>query len=246
MTRAAALVPALWFIALRPPHASFQILVPEERGSAERHRRGPTRLGDLTRFIYARRHRGRTRKHPHLGRPPPQTRSHHRAPARRPRPAHAGGRARRPGRGDPRAAAGRPGGGYAAHPERFVRRPPEPLTPPTAAWINPPKPAAHTEAAHSMRHVGVSRLLTSSAPRGDHAEDSHGPKPDLVNVKLEGRPRRDVGRWVGRFLVRGRLDTRRSPAPSRFDGCQARRSGGKYLLGAPTFRRRSAELPPGP
>ena len=37
---------------------------------------------------------------------------------------------------------------YAAHPERFVRKPPEPLTPPTAAWINPPKPAAHTEAAH--------------------------------------------------------------------------------------------------
>jgi putative transposase len=28
---------------------------------------------------------------------------------------------------------------YAAHPERFVRRPPQPLTLPTAAWINPPK-----------------------------------------------------------------------------------------------------------
>jgi putative transposase len=28
---------------------------------------------------------------------------------------------------------------YAAHPERFVRRPPEPQALPTAAWINPPK-----------------------------------------------------------------------------------------------------------
>jgi putative transposase len=37
---------------------------------------------------------------------------------------------------------------YAAHPERFVRKPPEPLTPPTAAWINPPTPAIATEAPH--------------------------------------------------------------------------------------------------
>jgi putative transposase len=37
---------------------------------------------------------------------------------------------------------------YAAHPERFVRKPPEPLAPPTAAWINPPTPAALTEAPH--------------------------------------------------------------------------------------------------
>jgi putative transposase len=27
---------------------------------------------------------------------------------------------------------------YAAHPERFVRKPPEPLAPPTTVWINPP------------------------------------------------------------------------------------------------------------
>jgi putative transposase len=37
---------------------------------------------------------------------------------------------------------------YAAHPERFVRKPPEPLAPPTAAWINPPPPSAFTEAPH--------------------------------------------------------------------------------------------------
>jgi putative transposase len=37
---------------------------------------------------------------------------------------------------------------YAAHPERFVRKPPEPLTPPRAAWINPPPAATHTEVPH--------------------------------------------------------------------------------------------------
>lgn len=29
---------------------------------------------------------------------------------------------------------------YAAHPERFVRKPREPLAPPTAVWINRPAP----------------------------------------------------------------------------------------------------------
>ncbi len=28
---------------------------------------------------------------------------------------------------------------YAQHPERFVRRAPQPAEPPTAVWINPPK-----------------------------------------------------------------------------------------------------------
>jgi putative transposase len=36
---------------------------------------------------------------------------------------------------------------YAAHPERFVRKPPEPAAPPTAAWINPPRLTA-SEGAH--------------------------------------------------------------------------------------------------
>jgi putative transposase len=30
-------------------------------------------------------------------------------------------------------------GAYAAHPDRFVRRPPQPPQPPAAVWINPPK-----------------------------------------------------------------------------------------------------------
>jgi putative transposase len=33
---------------------------------------------------------------------------------------------------------------YAAHPERFVRRPPAPPPLPTAAWINPPRPTTTT------------------------------------------------------------------------------------------------------
>jgi putative transposase len=37
---------------------------------------------------------------------------------------------------------------YAAHPDRFVRKPPEPAAPPTAAWINPPRPPTATEEAH--------------------------------------------------------------------------------------------------
>jgi len=38
---------------------------------------------------------------------------------------------------------------YVAHPDRFVRRPPEPQAPPPAAWINPPAPSAMlTEAPH--------------------------------------------------------------------------------------------------
>jgi putative transposase len=35
---------------------------------------------------------------------------------------------------------------YAAHPERFVRRPPTPAALPTAVWINPPPPTAATVA----------------------------------------------------------------------------------------------------
>jgi len=34
---------------------------------------------------------------------------------------------------------------HAAHPERFVRQPPRPPPLPTAAWINPPKPASQTQ-----------------------------------------------------------------------------------------------------
>ena len=35
-------------------------------------------------------------------------------------------------------------GAYAAHPERFVRKPPEPTPLPTAVWINPPQPSQET------------------------------------------------------------------------------------------------------
>jgi len=39
---------------------------------------------------------------------------------------------------------------YQAHPERFVRRPPAPLKPPQAVWINPPPAAAGKEQSDSL------------------------------------------------------------------------------------------------
>jgi putative transposase len=41
---------------------------------------------------------------------------------------------------------------YAAHPERFVRRAPEPPPLPTAAWINPPRPATLPTTPQEVSH----------------------------------------------------------------------------------------------
>src|SRR5262245_25671846 len=51
---------------------------------------------------------------------------------------------------------------YAAHPERFVRRTPRPAEPPTAVWINPPKPAAGKKIYSKYDPASVSNLLTGS------------------------------------------------------------------------------------
>jgi len=40
---------------------------------------------------------------------------------------------------------------YSAHPERFVRKPPEPPKLPDASWINPPEPRAEEEQANSTQ-----------------------------------------------------------------------------------------------
>lgn len=42
---------------------------------------------------------------------------------------------------------------YAAHPERFVRKPPTPPAIPTAAWINPPAPPAREEVAEMSQPI---------------------------------------------------------------------------------------------
>ena len=53
---------------------------------------------------------------------------------------------------------------HAAHPERFVRHAPRPPQLPTAAWINPPKPASPSlEVPHYIPAPRVSHLLTDSA-----------------------------------------------------------------------------------
>jgi putative transposase len=46
---------------------------------------------------------------------------------------------------------------YAAHPERFVRRPPVPPTVPDAVWINPPTPS-FTPGPPSAAAAGPARL----------------------------------------------------------------------------------------
>jgi putative transposase len=52
---------------------------------------------------------------------------------------------------------------YAAHPERFVRKPPEPPALPTAVWINAPSPAA----ALPRVHTRVEGAATPSPLRGE-------------------------------------------------------------------------------
>ena len=77
--------------------------------------------------------RGRTRCLPHVLRLVQR-----RAPPLRAGPAHPGRRPLRHRRADPEKRAGVLDSAYAAHPERFVRKPPQPPKLPTASWINPP------------------------------------------------------------------------------------------------------------
>jgi putative transposase len=53
---------------------------------------------------------------------------------------------------------------YAAHPERFVRRPPEPPAVPKAVWINPPTPAVGRDRESSKSRALSSRASVSVAP----------------------------------------------------------------------------------
>lgn len=52
---------------------------------------------------------------------------------------------------------------FAAHPERFVHRPPRTPRPPEAVWINPPAPPAVSTEVHEMHPADVSKSLTRSA-----------------------------------------------------------------------------------
>jgi putative transposase len=49
---------------------------------------------------------------------------------------------------------------YAAHPERFVRKPPQPLPIPTAVWINPPKEQPKTENQSPTIYTNCQRQLS--------------------------------------------------------------------------------------
>jgi len=45
---------------------------------------------------------------------------------------------------------------YAAHPERFARQPPRPLTLPREVWINPPQPMGRNSVSYSYRATLIS------------------------------------------------------------------------------------------
>jgi putative transposase len=71
---------------------------------------------------------------------------------------------------------------YAAHPDRFVRRPPEPPAVPDAVWINPPAP--HVGPLPRIQDIG-SVALDGERLRGSRSHDLEG-GPDL------GTPENDV------------------------------------------------------
>jgi len=60
---------------------------------------------------------------------------------------------------------------YAAHPERFVRQPPEPPALPTAVWINAPSPAGALPGVHP-------RLEGATTPSPSRVEPLRGPRID--------------------------------------------------------------------
>ena len=60
---------------------------------------------------------------------------------------------------------------YAAHPERFVRRPPEPPVVPDAVWINPPAPNL---AAPLHTHQAAGAELGGERLRGPRSHDLEG------------------------------------------------------------------------
>ena len=60
---------------------------------------------------------------------------------------------------------------YTVHPERFVRRPPEPPAVPGAVWINPPAP--NVGPGPRIQEIG-SAALDSERLRGSRSRDREG------------------------------------------------------------------------
>jgi hypothetical protein len=71
---------------------------------------------------------------------------------------------------------------FAAHPERFVRKPPVPPDLPTAAWIN--KPADTKEVAHEIHTRGVSPGLTGSGRSGRAVSRCCKIAEAVINLRL--------------------------------------------------------------
>ena len=90
---------------------------------------------------------------------------------------------------------------HAAHPERFVRRPPRPPALPTAAWINPP--ASRKPGGRASEEIDTSPVVSSS----EATADSERGKPALTD-----RPgsTQTIPRGVGVLEVQ--------PSGDRFEG----------------------------
>jgi hypothetical protein len=65
---------------------------------------------------------------------------------------------------------------YQAHPDRFVRRPPKPLSLPSEVWINRPVPADQKtkEGSQQIPMPGVSKCLTRGGRPSLGSEGSRG------------------------------------------------------------------------
>jgi putative ABC transport system substrate-binding protein len=88
---------------------------------------------------------------------------------------------------------------YAAHPERFVRRPPEPLEPPTAAWINPPAPPAFTGLFSEV----IASLIRSRVALACLAAARHPRIQKSTPIDLRDRPAYHPAMDRRRFLLTG-------------------------------------------
>ena len=69
---------------------------------------------------------------------------------------------------------------YAAHPERFVHKPPSPLALPEAVWINPPTPASDNH------EKGLPKTVSSQKPDAPSAHPRFGyPSSSCVPAELD-------------------------------------------------------------
>lgn len=127
---------------------------------------------------------------------------------------------------------------YAAHPERFVRRPPTPKAPPEAVWINPPKTTVATQepapvAAPPAESAGQRAPQGAQADAAVNIEDAVGA---AAGVGTAGAAKMTTlaPQGVGAALLSSKKAPPHSPPPDG-RGHQATRTG-SGIVGAEHFR----------